>query len=285
MVDRLVVAGKRHASLRETDPMATTPRPSARRKIEYPTSDGKPMAETDVHRQNMVDLIETLHDRYANDPDVYVSGNLLLFYEEGNRRKHVAPDVFLVRGVPKLPMRDNYLVWEEGKAPDLVVELTSRTTRREDRKKKRTLYRDVLKVPEYFLFDPNAEWLKPPLQGYRLAEGDYVSIEPVAAHFLPSEVLGLHLVRSGYQLRLFDPATGRELLTRRERLAEAEAMRRQAEAARQEAALQFQLAEARTELAELRQRDAELTRQRIEAELERLRLENEALRRSLSGGV
>src|SRR5436305_13190373 len=105
--------------------MSTTPRRSARRgrdrEIEYPTSDGKPMAETDVHRQNMVDLIETLQDRYADDPDVYVSGNLLLFYNEGDRRTHVAPDVFMVRGVPKLPPRENYLVWEEGKAPDVVI--------------------------------------------------------------------------------------------------------------------------------------------------------------------
>ena len=129
--------------------MATTPRPATGRKreIEYPTSDGKPMAETEVHRQIMFDAIETLQDRYSDDPNVYVSGNLLLCYEEGSGRKHVSPDVLVAFGVPKLPLRDNYLLWKEGKGPDVVLEITSKTTRREDETKKRLLYRDVLKVP------------------------------------------------------------------------------------------------------------------------------------------
>ena len=84
--------------------MATAPRRSpADREVDYPTSDGKPMAETDVHRDLMIDLIQTLEDRFAADPEVYVSGNILMFYEEGNRRRHVSPDVFVVRGIPKLP--------------------------------------------------------------------------------------------------------------------------------------------------------------------------------------
>src|SRR3954452_23150266 len=87
---------------RETEPMATPPRTSADREVEYPTSDGRPMAETDTHRQDMVDLIAALQDRFAADPDAYVSGNLLLFYEQGSPRKHVSPDVFVVLGVPKL---------------------------------------------------------------------------------------------------------------------------------------------------------------------------------------
>jgi Uma2 family endonuclease len=157
--------------------MATSSRRAAGREIEYPTSDGKPMAETDLHRDLMLELIETLKHHYAGDPDVYVSGNLLLFYEPGNKRRHVAPDVFVVRGVEKR-RRDNYLVWEEGKGPDLIIELTSKTTRREDQQKKLALYRDVLKVPEYFLFDPYEDYLKPPFQGYRLVEGQYIPIEP-----------------------------------------------------------------------------------------------------------
>jgi Uma2 family endonuclease len=229
--------------------MATTPRSSDRRKVEYPTSDGKPMAETDVHRRIMMDLIETLEDRYADDPMAYVSGDLLLFYEEGNKRRHVAPDVFAVLGIPKRPLRDYYLLWEEGKAPDVIIEVTSKTTRREDQAKKRDLYRDVLRVPEYFLFDPLEDYLKPPFQGYRRAGGQYVPIEPVAGR-LPSEVLGLHLERSGTELRFHDPATGRRLPTRGERVAEAE-----------------------TRL------------DRAEAEIERLRRELEALRRQMPDGA
>ena len=234
--------------------MATTPRPSTRRKIEYPTSDGKPMAETDIHRQDMIDLILTLQDRYADYPDVYVSGNLLLFYEEGDRHKHVAPDVFVVLGVPKRPLRDNYLVWEEGKAPDVVIELTSKTTREEDEGKKLTLYQNVLRVPEYFQFDPTEDYLKPSMQGHRLVEGRYVPIEPVEGR-LPSNVLGLHLRREGLELRLYDPTTGRRLLTPRERAAQEMAARQHAEDRAQTA----------------------------EAEIEQLRRENEALKRRLSG--
>jgi len=114
--------------------MATAPRQRATREIEYPTGDGKPMGESDLHRKNMVDLIQTLEDYFGNEPMVYVSGWLLIFYEEGNPRKRVAPDVFVVRGVEKR-MRGNYLIWKEGRGPDLVIELTSKRRRREDQKK------------------------------------------------------------------------------------------------------------------------------------------------------
>src|SRR5207248_2255338 len=84
----------------------------------YPTTDGKPMAETDQHRKLMNALIQTLDQWYAAEPLVYVSGNLLMFYVRGNKRRHISPDVFVVKGVPKGD-RLNYLTWEEGKTPDL----------------------------------------------------------------------------------------------------------------------------------------------------------------------
>jgi Uma2 family endonuclease len=212
--------------------MASAP---SRTKIDYPTSDGKPMAETEVHRDLMMDLIQTLQMDRANDPLFYVSGNLLVFYVEGDRRKHVAPDVFAVRGVPKDKgsPRQYYLIWEEGNGPEVVIELTSRSTAKEDLEHKFRLYRDVLKVLEYFLFDPNAEYLKPPLQGYRLSRGRYVRIKPVKSR-LPSGVLGLHLERNGRELRLHNPATGEWLPTPREvrqqAQAEVERLRRELKA-------------------------------------------------------
>ena len=221
----------------------------------YPTGDGKPMAETDWHRMLMVALIQTLQAFYAANPLVYVSGNLLVFYQRGNRRKHVSPDVWLVRGVPNR-VRDNYLIWLEGKAPEVVIELTSSTTKAEDVTTKFALYRDVLKVKEYFLFDPNHDYLDPQLQGYRLRKGVYVPIRRAAGR-LPSQVLGLHLEQFGKDLRLFDPAAGRILLTPEEARHEAEAARR----------------------AEVR------ARQRVEKENERLRREVEELRRRLGRGA
>ncbi|QDV38888.1 Uma2 family endonuclease [Tautonia plasticadhaerens] len=258
--------------------MATS---SRSRPIDYPTSDGKPMAETDLHRRIMMDLLEILDDRHADDPNVYVSGDLLLFYEEGNRRRHVAPDVFVVLGVPKKP-RDHYLMWLEGKGPDVVIEVTSKTTRREDQTTKRTLYQDVLRVPEYFQIDPTEDYLKPPFQGHRLVDGRYEPIPPVDGR-LPSLVLGLLLERDGPRLDLIDPATGRRLLTRRERATESD--RRRAEADRRRAEAERRRAEAdrlRSE-EERRRAEADARAAEAEAEADRLRRELEQLRRRLGG--
>src|SRR3972149_521363 len=81
-------------------------------KIEYPDSDGKPMAETDTHRNDMTAVIEGLKDFFRERPDVYVAGNLFVYYEEGNPSAVFAPDVFAVVGVPKHERR-TYRLWEE----------------------------------------------------------------------------------------------------------------------------------------------------------------------------
>jgi Uma2 family endonuclease len=243
--------------------MSTIPKPRIRPPVDYPTSDGKPMAETELHRQDMVDLIETLQDHFAADPGVYVTGNLLLYYEEGNPRKHVAPDVFVVRGLPRRPPRDYYLLWLEGKPPDLVIELTSKTTKHEDQNKKLILYRDVLRVAEYFQFDPTEDYLRPPFQGHRLVDGVFESIIPVQGR-LPSEILGLHLERAGTELRLYDPITARRLPTRKEAL-DATTQRLEATAKRLQATNQQLVAK--------------------DVENERLRRELESLRRLLPPGL
>jgi Uma2 family endonuclease len=245
--------------------MATAPSAQVSWKNGYPTSDGKPMAETDWHRDLMNALIQTLKVWYATKPRVYVSGNLLLFYEEGNRRRHVSPDVFAVKGIAKHD-RPNYLLWEERKGPDVVIELTSSSTRREDLEDKYQIYQDTLHVKEYFLFDPLGDYLTPTLQGHRLRRGQYRPIRPVAGR-LPSQVLRLHLERDGRELRLYDPEEDRWLPTPLEMAAEAETARRQAETARRQA--------------ETARRQAETARQQAEAENERLRRELETLRRRL----
>jgi Uma2 family endonuclease len=178
---------------------------TVQRVVDYPTGDGKPVGETPTHRDNLLFLIQMLRDWYAKNADVYISGNMFLYYEEGNKHKHVSPDVFVVHGVEKNCGIKYYATWEHGdKGPDFVVEMTSRSTRKEDTEKKFRLYQDVLHVVEYFLFDPFAEYLKPPLQGYRLKRGRYVRIKSVGGR-LPSEVTGLHLERHGEELRLYDP--------------------------------------------------------------------------------
>jgi Uma2 family endonuclease len=238
-----------------------------RAEIYYPESDGKPMAETDLHRNEMFDLIAMLEARYADAPDVYVSGNLLLYYVEGDPRRAVAPDVFVVFGVPK-GLRRVYKLWAEAVPPAVVFEVTSRKTRAEDLRTKRALY-ERLGVAEYYLYDPEAEYLRPPLQALHLVDGAFVPVAADAAGTVRSPRLGLELRLVNGWLQLFDADTGQRLprvAERRDALARAEhAMvveRRQAVAERRRAAAARQRAEqAESELARLR------------TELERLRAE------------
>jgi Uma2 family endonuclease len=180
------------------------------RDVYYPESDGQPMAETDLHRDEMFDLIQALKRRYRNEPDVYVTGNLFLYYAQGNPRAVVAPDVFLVKGVPK-GQRRTYKLWEEGRVPSLVIELTSDSTRDEDLSKKKLCY-ERLGVEEYFLHDPYQDYLNPALQGFRLLNGRYQRIDPEADGSLRSLTTGLRLRIEGPRLRLVDVATGEHLL-------------------------------------------------------------------------
>jgi Uma2 family endonuclease len=239
-----------------------TPEPRIRNG--YPTTDGRPMAETDIHRKLMMALIEALEDRYAADQNVYVSGNLLLFYEEGNKRRHVSPDVFVVFGVPK-QLRPNYLLWEEGRGPNVVIELTSSSTRKEDTNKKYSLYQDVLKVPEYFLFDPFGDYLKPRFQGYRLVQGKYSRMQLKDGR-LRSQQLRLILEPDGKVLRFVDPETGQRLPTRVE-------SRHAEELKRHAVELERRAAELARESAEQQLRSETKARLEAEAEIERLRAE------------
>ena len=237
--------------------MATIATPTRKGEPFYIESDGRPLGETPRHLRNLRYLIEPLERWFASDPQVFVAGNMFVHYVPGDRNRHLSPDVFVVRGVPKDtdPERRAYLVWKEGKAPDMVIELTSASTREEDVTDKRALYQDVLRVPEYFLFDPYEEYLHPPFQGYRLMDGQYQPIEPVDGR-LPSNVVGLHLEAVGELLRLYDPSADRWLETP----PEVEEARERAEAGL--------AAEAKA-------------RREAEAEIERLRRENEELRRKL----
>jgi Uma2 family endonuclease len=212
--------------------------------IYYPESDGKPMGETDVHIDAVIYLREALRDYFRDDPQVYVAGNMLLYYEEGNPAACVAPDVFVVQGVAKGERR-TYRLWEEGQPPSVVFEITSRGTRLEDLGTKRAVYA-MLGVQEYFLYDPLGEYLRPPLQGYRLQEGEYQRILPEANGELISQTLVLELRVQEGGLRLVNPATGERLLTP----AEAQAAHR-AEAAAHRAA-EAELERLRAELAQLR---------------------------------
>lgn len=205
------------------------------RRVHYPCSDNEPMGETDKHRNETLYLIEGLKAFFAGRPDVYVSGDNFVYYEEGDPRAQISPDTYVVFGVP-MRERDSYFSWKEnGRLPAVVFEVTSRATKNEDTGPKFERYEQILRVPEYFLFDPTGDYLRPfPLRGHRLGpDGRYVEIPPVNGR-LHSEQLGLDLLIENGRLRLFDPVRGETLLTpfelaARTRSAEAEIARLRAE--------------------------------------------------------
>lgn len=234
-------------------------------EIYYPESDGQPMAETDTHRNLMAELIGELEAFYRDDPTVYVSGNLLLYYEKGNSKKSVSPDVFVVKGIPKEERRI-YKLWDEGKAPDVVIELSSRRTWGDDLQKKWRLYAQ-LGVQEYYIFDPEYDYLDPALTAYRLSKRGELTKIKVKHRRVFSEALGLELVDTGKTLRLYNPATHEFLPTREETEAHV-----QAEAqARQEAEARAQAEAQARQTAEHRAQGAEAELARLREELARLK--------------
>jgi len=262
--------------------MADPARQELRGDPAYPTGDGRPMAETDWHRDLMADLIAALSGWYSGQ-QVYVSGNLLLFYEPGNKRRHVSPDVLVTKGIDP-GKRLNYILWQEGKPPDVVIELTSKSTRHEDLKHKFLIYQDKIRVPEYFLFDPLGHYLQPRVQGYRLQRGKYSVIRPVRGRMVSKE-LGLVLEPEATSLRLIDDSTGEPLLFPREQAQrareQAERAREQAERAREQAERareQTERAREQTEAAREQAKAERVGRAKAEEELVRLRQELARLR-------
>ena len=260
--------------------------------IVYPESDGQPMAETERHRDLMIDFILMLKEYYKDVHDVCVTGNLFLYYEEGEPQKCISPDVLVAFGVEKKERR-TYMTWKEGNTPDFVLEVASPGTVREDRGKKKKIYADALAVKEYYIYDPLGQ-IVPSFIGYRLIDGKYQEIDFVDDR-LPSEVLGLELGEQDGTLRLYNPITSEwlktpperaELAEERAELAEERAeqeftARQNAEARAEQEITARQNAEARAESAEARAEQEITARQNADAalskaleELERLKAES-----------
>lgn len=263
--------------------MAVTQTPKV---VYYPESDGKPMAETPEHLDAMLYLIGALQTYFARRPDVYVGGNQFMYWIEGNPNHRVAPDVYVGFGIAKTPPRPVWKVWEEGKAPDVIMEVTSQSTSQEDLGKKYRLY-ERLGVKEYFLVDITREYLSEPLILYRLQGTEFVRVpseQPAEQEWrVYSEQLGLYVVvrweDGRYRARLYDPAQGRYL----PRVDEAVTAYNEAVAAYNEAVAAYQEQvrlnrELQQQLQEEARRVEEEAHARAEAE-QRLRELEEELRR------
>jgi Uma2 family endonuclease len=174
-----------------------------------PTMSPPPEGESDRHRDEASSCAEILRWHFRDDPLAYVASNNFLYYEEGNPKAVVSPDVYVVRGVAKGPRRI-YQLWKEGgHAPCFVMELSSRSTWLEDNGNKKAIYA-MLGVREYVMFDPEADCLDPPLQAFRLGDdGDFHRVALGETSAFSSETLGLTLwLDEDRKLQARDTATG-----------------------------------------------------------------------------
>ena len=189
---------------------------------DYPSSDGKPIGETPWHMRATLEVFGMLTEFFRGRPDVYVGGNMMMYYIEDDTNTSVSPDVFVTLGVPKLPERRVWRTWVEGgRFADFVLEVTSESTKEEDEGPKKDLFAR-LGVREYWQFDPEGEYLEPRLKGHRLDRaGRYqpLALEERDAVLCHKSLLGLELRLEGERLRLYDPARGVYLMTYSEQTA------------------------------------------------------------------
>ena len=215
--------------------------------IEYPEEDGKPLAETDFQFVPLTYAVSALRARYADREDIYVAGNMLLYYRMNVPEAGVAPDVFVVLGAQGNHKRRSWFTWREDAAPAFVMEIASDSTWRYDGADKRAIYAEI-GVTEYWRFDPTGECFSPALIGERLVDGVYQPIEVAQDEggILRgySDILELDICAlPDLELRLYDPDLGEWLLNYGEEQTNRQAAELQAQTdrdARQAAELQAQ---------------------------------------------
>ena len=253
----------------------------------YPDSDGQPMAVSDLHRRILTRTLDVLDTHFAERPEVYVSGDILMYYVEGDPRKSVAPDVLVTFGMGKKNRR-TYLVWEEGKVPDFVMEFSSKGTYRNDLGRKMELYAS-LGIQDYFLYDAEGLYLSSPIMGFTLVDGVYTPILESQNRRLHSTALNLDFSVGEVGLGIYDPVAGEWLQTPAESAlarADREATRAElqtiradmAETRADEEATRADQATAHADQATARADEEATARQRAETELTELREELERLK-------
>ena len=248
----------------------------AEASVEYPGEDGLPMPTNLDHYAWSMVCYRMLKHRFRGCRDLLIACDMLVYYERGNNKAAVAPDVFVSFGVPPGP-RSSYFVRREGKPPDVVLEFASPSTVRKDAGEKKEKYRQI-GVPEYWLVDPVGGYHDPQVQGFRLVEGEYEQLpseegsEGMVAVWSP--LLQLELRFADGQLRFWDrekalnvelPEEERDRLRLKERRGRLEERRGRLEERR---------GRQRSERGRLEERRA---RQRLERELEEERRDRKAL--------
>ncbi len=201
--------------------------------IFYPESDGMPLPDGEFQAPLYIRVVGTLRVHFKDVPGARVNGDTFLYYVEGNPRRSVSPDCYVVFGLSEaaqhslsLEGNNTYLLWEVGKPPDFILEIGSPSTASADLGRKRDLYAE-LGVGEYWRYDATGgDFHGEPLVGEYLVDGEYRRFEMrretdgrVWSH---SDVLNLDLWWDDRVLSFWDPVDERWLLSHEEEKARAD---------------------------------------------------------------
>jgi Uma2 family endonuclease len=190
----------------------------------------EPPLESELHLEQIMLLLKCLKWLWRDRSDFYAAGNLTIYYSLNERKSEDfrGPDFFVVLNTERKTRR-SWTVWQEdGKYPNMILEILSPSTAKTDKDFKKTLYQDTFRTPDYFWFDP--ESLE--FAGFHLVEGKYESLQPNAQGHLWSQQLGLYLGVYGGLLRFFTPEE--QLVPTPEEVAEQEIQRTEQETQRAE---------------------------------------------------
>jgi Uma2 family endonuclease len=238
---------------------------------DLPEEDGIPL-ESDWHRLQITLLDDVVTQRWRDRADFFAGGNMFVYYsvKQARNRDYRGPDFFVVKNIDGSYSRQKWVVWEEnGRYPDVIIELMSPSTAQEDLGPKKELYEKTFHTADYFCYDPDEQ----KLYGWQLGTQGYIPLTADEQGRLWSVQLeawlglweGSYLQEQETWLRLFD-AKGRLLPTG-------------AEAGYEQAEAEHQRAEAERQRAEMEHQRAETERQRAEAaEAEIVRLREELAR-------
>lgn len=182
------------------------PSPDISQDVIFPPSDlysDEPPLETELHLEQILLLLKCLKWLWRDRNDFYVAGNLTIYYSPRQRKSENfrGPDFFVVLDTER-KTRKSWVVWDEdGKYPNLIIEILSPKTADTDKGFKKKLYQDTFRTPDYFWFDPNTlEFV-----GFHLVDGEYQPLEQNSQGQLWSQQLGLFLGIHQNQLRFFTP--------------------------------------------------------------------------------
>lgn len=231
--------------------------------IYYPAEEEREVPLTTQALRLILYLYTAFRQLFSGRPDVFVGADQFIYYVQGDPKRKIAPDAYVIFGVPSDPYRPVIRVWEEGAAPAIVVEVSSEDSRGEDRGRKKRICQDILRCDEYLVFDDDSS----EILLFRLVEGVYQLQPPDERGLCHSRVLNAWFGPDPtIRMRIYDadlrPISDPE---------ENEENRKHLEAIHRRLEAEYVDVLERLEESERRAAEAEAENERLRAELGRLR--------------